>query len=77
MLLVEILLTWGVAPDDKLAVVCWTFKPTRVCFSMVDITVNAELDRLAAAVLWNVRMDCRMSLGIDTVQSEYMQVGSK
>ena len=36
---------------------------------MKDIIIHFELERLVAAVLWNVGMDCRMLLGIDAVQS--------
>ena len=36
---------------------------------MEDITIHTELQRLVAAVPWNVGMDCRMLLGIDAVQS--------
>ena len=36
---------------------------------MEDITVNAELEGVVAAELWKVGIDCRISLGINVVQS--------
>ena len=36
---------------------------------MEDITVHTELERLVAAVPWNVGTACKMLLGIDAVQS--------